>query len=64
MLQVIIEEEEEEITDTNNFTADTFSLEFSPQREHVNKIFVSENLENSNEIVNAVVNMRRNDVVH
>ena len=59
------EEEEEETTDSNNVTADTLSIVFSPQRENPNAMFASEKLENSNDLVNAVAsfeNMTINDV--
>ena len=38
------EEEEEEITNSDNITADMFILVFSPQRENLNAIFGSEKL--------------------
>ena len=62
ILQVMKEEEEEAITDATNATADTFSLVFIPLRGNLNAVFTSEKLENTNELVNAVANMKINDV--
>ena len=39
-----------------------FSLAYSQQRENSNAIFANDKLKNSNELVNAVANMKINDV--
>ena len=57
----MIKEEEKAITDANNITTDTFSPAFSPHRENMNARFAIEKLENSNELVNTVVNTRIKD---
>ena len=62
VLRFMREVEEESITDANNFTADAYSIAFSPHREISNVIFASEKLENSDGLVNAVSNMTINDV--
>ena len=46
ILKVMREDEEGEITDANNVTADTFSHASSSEIENPNTIFISENLEN------------------
>ena len=56
------EDEEEKITDANNVTADTLSLASNTQRENPNAEFASEKLENSDYLVDAVANMKINNV--
>ena len=58
----MIEDGQGEITDSNNVTTDMCSLAPSSQRENQNAIFASEKLENLDDLVNAVKNMKINDV--
>ena len=62
--KVMREDEEGEITDTNNVNADTFSHASSSKREKPNIIFTGKNLGKPYEIVDAVKNMTINDAVH
>ena len=62
VMRVTREDEEGEITDANNVTNDTWSLVSSSQRENLNAMFTSEKLEKSDELVDAVKNMKMNDV--
>ena len=52
--------EEEQITNDNNVTVDTFS-QSSAQREKSNAIFTSEKLDKSEELVDTVNNLTIND---
>ena len=45
ILKVVMEDEEESITNTDNVSADVFSHESSSQRENLDAIFTSEKLE-------------------
>ena len=62
VMRVTREDKEGEITDANNVTNDTWSLVSSSQRENLNAMFTSEKLEKSDELVDAVKNMKMNDV--
>ena len=62
VLRVMREYEEVAITDTKNSTADTCSLASSSHRENPNAIFTSEKLEKSDEIFDAVRNVKKNNV--
>ena len=53
--------EEGSITDANNVTADTFSHASNAQIENSNAIFTGENLDKSDEPVDAVHNLTIND---
>ena len=61
-MRVTIEYEEEEITDANNVTADTFSLASISHREKPNIIFASENIENLDKLVDTVANTTTSNV--
>ena len=52
---------EESITDANNITADTFSHVSNVYRENENKIFTSEKIDKSDELVDAVKNLTINN---
>ena len=62
VLEVMREDEEESITDAKNFTTYTSSLASSTQRENSNATFASEKLENSDNLLDAVSNMKINNV--
>ena len=62
ILNVIIEHEEESITDANNFTADAFSPAYISQRENLDEIFTSEMLDKLDDIVDVINNLTINDV--
>ena len=62
VLGVMREEEEEEITDADNVTDYMFSITPSTQREILNAVFASEKLENLDGLVDAVVNMKINNI--
>ena len=64
ILQIMREEEQEEIMDANNVTADMFSIVFSPQGENQNVVVASEKLEILNDLVNAVVHMTINNIAY
>ena len=49
------------MTDDNNVIADTFSHAPNAQRENANAIFTSENLDKSDELIDAVKNLKIND---
>ena len=53
--------EEESITDSNNFTADTFSCESIVQRENANAIVTSYKIDKLDELVDAVKNLTIKD---
>ena len=56
------EDEDGAITDANNITTDICSRKSSSQRENLNAIFTSENLEKPDDLVNAVKNMTINEI--
>ena len=47
--------------DANNVNSDTCSLASSSQRGNFNGIFASDNIENSDKIIDTVANMTTND---
>ena len=57
----MIDNEEGAIIDANIVTAYTFGHASSSQRENLNAIFTSEKLEKSDELVNIVKNMTKNE---
>ena len=59
--KVIIEDEEESITDANNATSGAFSHISSSQRENSNAIFTSKKLEKLEYLVNAIYSLKIND---
>ena len=56
--------EEESIEDANNITADTFSHVSNTQKENANTIFISEKINKSNKMVDAVNNLTINDAIY
>ena len=50
--------------DANNVTDDTCSIASSSQRESLNAIFASENLEKPDELVNAAKSMTINSIIY
>ena len=57
----MMEDEEKPITDASNVTADTFSHASSSQIENLDATFTCENIEKSDELVNAINNLIMND---
>ena len=55
---------EESITDANNVTADAFSRVSSLQRENLDAIFTGENLDKSDELVDAINNSKIKDSIY
>ena len=55
-----MEDEEESITDTNNVTADAFSLASNSQRENADATFTSDKLDKSDKLVNMINNLTIN----
>ena len=53
--------EEESISDTNNVTADTFSHASNTQRENTKTIFTSDSLDKSDELEDALEDVKIND---
>ena len=60
-MKVIIKDEEKSKTDTNNITADAFSHASSSQREHADAIFTSEKIDKTDNLVDAINNLKIND---
>ena len=56
-----MEDEEESITDSNNINSDVFIHAYSSQIENLDAIFTSDNLDRSNEPVNAINNLKINN---
>ena len=61
IFKVIIENEEESITEANNVSYDAFSYASSSYRENPNAIFTSEKLEKLDELVDAINNLTINN---
>ena len=61
ILKVVMEDEEESITDANNVTSDAFSHASSLQRESADTIFTREKLDKSDKIVKAINNLTMNN---
>ena len=60
-MKVVIEDEEESISDSNHVTADAFSHASSSHRENLGVIFTSKKLEKLEELVEAINNLKIDD---
>ena len=63
ILRVMIEDEEESLMGANNVNFDAFSHASISQRENLDTIFTSENLEKLDELINAINNLIINDAI-